>query len=253
MILKPGQINKPRVCALIIALILLIFRGYGQICSDPANVVYGIAGDGFIYPINVNTGVAGTAINPPYTGNAPDQSNGIGYNIVNGKFYYFKRMPSVSPVEFVSFDPATNAVTILSSPVTSNAVYIGCVTNDGTGYYCWDSQARLFYYNIASDTWTMITTSIVDQFGKDVDSIFRANASGDAAIDGNGNLLMLPSSNTSYGLFKLNGPLPTTAVASVTVTQIQAMTPPPAKFIGIALNNTGQIYMNTSTDKLYRL
>jgi hypothetical protein len=47
--------------------------------------------------------------------------------------------------------------------------------------------------------------------------------------------------------------LPTTAVASVTVEQIVAMTAPPAKFVGISFNSTGQIFMCTSTDKLYRL
>jgi hypothetical protein len=51
----------------------------------------------------------------------------------------------------------------------------------------------------------------------------------------------------------MNAPLPTTAVASKAVTQVKPMTLPPAKFVGIALNNTGQIYLNTSTDKIYRL
>jgi hypothetical protein len=245
--------NSCRKITLALVLLFIMLRGTTQICSDASNVVYGLTNAGFLYPINVNTGVVGDTLNPLYVGNAPSQSNGVGYNSVNGKFYYFKRMPNLTPTEFVSFDATTNAVTILSSPVTSNAIYIGCVNNNGTGYYCWDSQARLFYYNIAADTWTMITSSIVDQFGKDVDSIFRAHGSGDAAIDGQGNLLMLPSSNTRFGLFRLTAPLPTTAVATVTVTQVQAMIAPPAKFVGIALNNTGQIYLNTSTDLIYRL
>lgn len=249
------HIISPKRTRFFIALALLsgLNPTFGQVCTDPVNVIYGLTNSGNLHPINVNTGVAGPAINPAYTGNTPSQSNGVGYNTVNGKFYYFKRLPSDAPTEFVSFDPATNAVTILSTPVTTNAVYVGSITPDGTGYYCWDSQARLFYYNIASDTWTMITTSMVDQFGKDVDSILRAHGSGDAAIDGNGNFVMLPSSNTRYGVFTLNAPLPTTPVASVNVTQVLAMNPPPAKFVGIALNSTGQIFLSTSTDRLYRL
>ena len=224
-----------------------------QTCSDPVNVIYGLTNAGTIHPINVNTGVAGPAINPAYPGNAPDQSNGLGYNLLNGKFYYFKRIPSSTIIEFVSFDPATNTYAMLSNPATTSSVYSGSITANGLGYYCWDTQGTLFYYNIPSDTWTTITSTIVDQFGKDVDSIIRLNGSGDGAIDGYGNLWILPSSNAMYGLFKLNGPLPTTAVASVTVEQVVAMTAPPAKFIGISFNSTGQIFMCTSTDKLYRL
>ncbi len=224
-----------------------------QTCSDPVNVIYGLTNAGTIHPINVNTGVAGPAINPAYPGNAPDQSNGLGYNLLNGKFYYFKRIPSSTIIEFVSFDPATNTYAMLSNPATTSSVYSGSITGDGQGYYCWDTQGNLFYYNISIDTWTTITSTIVDQFGKDVDSIIRLNGSGDGAIDGYGNLWILPSSNTMYGLFKLNGPLPTTAVASVTVEQVVAMTAPPAKFVGISFNSTGQIFMCTSTDKLYKL
>lgn len=242
-----------RVCIITLGLIFVLTNSNGQLCTDPSNVIYGLTNAGFIHTVNVNTGAVGPAINPAYAGNPPSQSNGIGYNPVNGKFYYFKRMPNLAPSEFVSFDPATNAVVILSSPATVNAVFIGCTTPNGSGFYCWDSQARLFYYNIAANTWTLITSSIVDQFGKDVDSIFRLHGSGDAAIDGNGNMLMLPSSALRYGLFRLNAPLPTTAVASVSVTQMIAMKPPPSKFIGIALNNAGQIYMNASNDGLYRL
>src|ERR1700689_88928 len=79
-----------------------------QICSDPVNVVYGMSNAGFIYPINVNTGNVGAAMNPAYTGNAPSSSNAVGYNSQNGNFYYFKRNYPSSPQEFVSFSPITN-------------------------------------------------------------------------------------------------------------------------------------------------
>jgi hypothetical protein len=234
-------------------LLLGCLNSAAQVCSDPSNVIYGLTNGGFIHPIDVNTGVVGSAINPSYPGNAPDQSNGLAYNGVNGRFYYFNRIPSSTIIEFVSFDPSTNNYTVLASPATTSSVYSGSITSDGTGYYCWDTQGRLFYYNIPSDTWTTITTTLVDQFGKDVDSIIRAHGSGDGAIDGYGNLWILPSSNTMYGLFRLNGPLPTTVVASITVEQVVAMVAPPAKFVGISFTATGQIFMCTSTDKMYRL
>ena len=127
-----------------------------QTCSDPVNVIYGITNAGTIHEIDVNTGVASTAINPAYPGNVPDQSNGLAYNSVNGKFYYFKRIPSSSITEFVSFDPATNAYSVLTNPSTTYSVYSGSITNDGSGYYCWDTQGRLFYYNILNNTWWWI-------------------------------------------------------------------------------------------------
>ena len=234
---------------------ILLMQASSQVCTDPGNVIFGINGTGNIFPVNINTGNFGAQLNPIYPGNAPSAPNGIGFSLLNGKFYYFKRSPSSVTQEFVSFDPATNAITILSSCPTANSVYVGCVANNGLSYYCWDSQSRLFYYRIATDTWTMITTAIVDQFGKDVDSIFRAHGSGDAAIDGMGNFLMLPSSNSGYGLYKSNAPLPTTPVASLTVKEIIPMSNPPAKFVGIALNATGQIILSTSSpsNRIYRL
>jgi hypothetical protein len=234
-------------------LVLASSFAVAQICSDPANVIYGLTNAGTIHGIDVNTGVASAAVNPAYPGNVPDQSNGLAYNPTNGKFYYFKRIPSSSITEFVSFDPSTNAYTILASPSTSNSVYSGTITNDGGGYYCWDTQGTLFYYNISNNTWTTITSNIKDQFGKDVDSIIRLSYSGDGAVDGYGNLWMLPSSSSKYGLFKMNFPLHTTAVASITVEQVMAMTPTPSTFVGICFNSTGEIFMCTSPGNLYRL
>lgn len=222
-------------------------------CSDPVNVIYGITNSGTIHAIDVNTGVAEAAINPAYPGNAPDQSNGLSYNPTNGKFYYFKRIPSSTITEFVSFDPATNTYTILSNPSTGNSVYSGSITNDGSGYYCWDTQGTLFYYAISNNTWTTITSNIKDQYGKDVDSILRLHYSGDNAIDGSGNLWLMPSSATRYGLFRLNFPLPTTSVATLYIEQVMPMTVSTTTFVGICFNSTGQIFMTTSSANLYRL
>src|SRR5688572_9483972 len=238
---------------LCIPFLIIFFDAGAQVCSDPENVIYGLTNAGNIHAIDVNTGTADAALNPAYTGNAPDQSNGLGYNPVNGKFYYFKRIPSSTIIEFVSFDPATNTYEALSSPATTNDVFSGSIPADGLGYYCWDTQGRLFYYRISNNTWTTITSNIVDQFGKDVDSIIRANTSGDGAIDGHGNLWFLPSGNASYGLFRTTGPLPTTAIAILTVEEVVAMTPPPSRFVGISFTLSGQIFMIASNDGIYRL
>lgn len=236
-------------------LIVLFFYAHAsaQLCSDPSSVIYGLNNNGYIYPIDVNTGAVGSAINPAYSGNAPDLSNALAYNQVNGKFYYFKRLPSSTPTEFVCFDPATNNYTILSSPATTWPVYAGAITNDGTGYYCWDYNGRFYYYKISTNTWTTISSNIKDQYGKDVDSIIRANPSGDAAIDGAGNLWILPSSFTQYGLFRMNAPLPTSFAISLTVQEVVPMTTPPSQFGGMALTPTGEIFLSTWDNAIYRL
>ena len=235
-------------------LLLVVYQSRAQICSDPANIVYGLTNAGTIHPITVSTGAVGAQMNP-LSGNAPVSSNGMGYSPLNGKFYYFKRMPGSAPQEFVCFDPATNLYTMLANCPTTNYVYVGGIDRLGTGYYCWDSDAILFYYNIATNTWTTITTSLRDNFGFDVDSIVRLHGSGDLSIDGLGNMLMLPSSNTRFAVYRMNAPLPTTPVANIVVTRMMPPTVPPAKFGGIALNATGEIFLNATTPSngLYRL
>ncbi len=228
---------------------------YSQVCSNPVNVIYGVSSTGNIFPITVATGFVGAQVNAPLGGNPALNPNGIGYNSFNGRFYFFKRSPADPPQEFVSYDPGLGTTTILSSCPTPNIVYVGCMTADGKGYYCWDSQAQLFYYSVLANTWTLITTNIRDQFGKDVDSIFRKHGSGDAAIDGSGNMMMLPSSNSRFALYKMKRPLPTSPVASIVVTEVMPLSNPPGKFVGISLNSTGQIFMSTAgpNSDLYRL
>lgn len=248
--------NRRSRHASLVLLVLLVFvksNAFTQLCSDPSNIIYGINNNGLIYPVNVNTGVLGTAINPPYSGNAPELANGLAFNQLNGKFYYFKRLPNTPPTEFVSFDPATNAYEMLSSPVTTQSVFSGSITNDGTGYYCWDHNGKLFYYKIATNTWTTITSNIKDQYGTDVDSILKANPSGDGAIDGAGNLWILPSSGLKYALYKLKEPLPTSAVATLMVEEVVPLTRPPSQFTGIAFTPTGEIFMSGWNNAIYRL
>ena len=246
------------VIALLLTTICVINAGplTAQICSNAGNTVYGLTANGAIQPITVSTAVVGAKITPAYTGNAPSQANGLGYNNLNGKFYYFKRNTNTSPQEFVSFNPATNAVSILASCPTSNTIHTGCVSANGLGFYTMDVNARLYYYNIALNTWTLITTKFFDQYGTNITNVITTQNSGDIAIDGLGNLWILTSGNSNYGLYKIPAPLPLLPVSSITATQYvapTAVTPTNNSFQGIAFNPGGQIILATSDDKLYRL
>lgn len=228
------------------------------VCTDPDNIIYGLTGNGEIREINVNTAATGTVVkNNSYTGNSPSKANGMGYNYVDGKFYYFKRNVGSSPNEFVSFHPATGTVTMLATTTCAAEVHTGCVSSSGTGYYTIDTDGNLNYYNITTNSWTFITSTIVDQNGNDVDAVVRSQNAGDMSIDGWGNIWLVTSSNSNYGLYRFPANLPTTPVASFTVTRVidpSSTTPTGQSFAGIAFNPTGQIYMATKNgNRLYRL
>ena len=239
------------------ALLLGPHTGQTQICANASTVIYGLTGNGYIYPITVATATVGSAINPGYSGNSPSTSNGLGYNSTNGRFYYFKRNADASPQEFCVFDPGTMGYTVKASCPTTNTIHTGCVTNNGLGYYTIDVNANLYYYNILLNTWTFITGNFKDQFNNNAASIISAHSSGDIAIDGGGNLWILCSNATEFGLYKLSAPLPTTPQASLTVWQhLSPLTATPTgnSFAGIAFNTTGQILLATlNDDRLYRL
>jgi hypothetical protein len=229
-----------------------------SVCTDPANYIYGLTANGEIYPINVNNAVTGTATkDATYAGNAPGSANGLGYNPVNGKFYYFKRNADQSPQEFVSFAPATNTVTVLANSCMPAKVHTGCVSSTGAGYYTIDTEGNLGYYNIATNSWILITSSFKDQFSNDVSAIIKSQSAGDIAIDGLGNLWIITSGSSNFGVYKLSAPLPVAAIPEAIVTQVLApSTPTPSGNIiaGIAFNPTGQIYLSTKYDeRLYRL
>jgi hypothetical protein len=248
-----------------IALTLLLIPFTQQLwaqplCSNPNGFIYGLTNVANIHRISTSNAAVNVQMNPAYGGNAPSYSNAMGYNNANGRFYYFKRNSFTSPQEFVSFDAGLNLISYLApSPAgTSTIINVGCVTPNGLGYYCIDAYASLFYYNIITNTWRLITTNLIDQFGNNLTPIVNARIYGDAAFDGFGDLWFLPAGDTTYGLYKLRAPLPTTAVASISVTQvIPPTTPTPGlKSIGgIAFNTTGQIFVSTNgpDDKLYRL
>lgn len=237
------------------------FKTYGQvsqICTDPSNIIYGLTGNGVIMEIKANTGAAGATIkNNSYTGGIPSGSNGLSLNVFNGKFYYFKRNVTATPQQFVSFNPATNTVTQLANSTCAAEVHTGCVNLTGTGYYTVDVRGNFNYYNVITNTWAFITNNIRDQNNNNVRSIIQNQSAGDMAMDGLGNLWLVTSSNTNYGLYKFQAPLPTRPVAQLNVTCVinpTASTPTGNSFAGIAFKPNGEILMATRNDnRLYRL
>ena len=227
-----------------------------QVCSNPNTTIYGLTAGGVIYPITVSTANVSTTVNGTGKGSA-NQANGIGYNSVTGIFYYFNSNPGAGSQQFVAYNPTSNTYTTLASVGTTNTIHTGCVNFNGTGYYCSDVLGNLYYYSIASNKWTTITSKIVDQSGTNVSTtVISAQTSGDMAIDGYGNLWLITSSSSNYALYEINAPLPTTAVASLTATRLIApttTTPNGQGFEGIAFNALGQLYLSTSDDKLYKL
>ncbi|MGH2647314.1 MAG: T9SS type A sorting domain-containing protein [Ginsengibacter sp.] len=228
-----------------------------QVCSDPLNVIYGVTQTGDIIPINVHDASIGSPLtnsgDPGYPGST-NIANALGLDIQNGTFYYFQNN-AAGTQQFISFNTTTNTYTTLAnSPITATVVK-GCVSADGTGYYCIDGNANFCYYSIVTNTWVKISSNLVDQYGNDLSATFSAIGNGDMVIDGLGNLWIVASSGTQWGLYELNAPLPTTATAIITLTEMVPPTQPTpsgSPFVGIAYNATGQIYLST-VDDLYLL
>jgi hypothetical protein len=221
-----------------------------QVCSNPTGIIYGLSNSGNIIPITVSSSSAGTALNPAYP-TSTSSANGIGYNAQNGKFYFFENGNSGSSQIFVSFDPLSNTYTTLAACPSTAIVYRGCVSFNGTGYYCLDVNSNLCFYDIPSNTWTLIGSSFTDQYGNNVSATFKSQGSGDMAIDGLGNLWIVSSGSSSYGVYKVSAPLPTTSTPSISIKQLIAPTTPTpggTNFAGIAFNSTGEIYVCTPND-----
>ncbi|MCB0775389.1 MAG: T9SS type A sorting domain-containing protein [Chitinophagaceae bacterium] len=228
-----------------------------QICANPSTIIYGLTGTGAIYPIDVTNASIGTVVkSSSYSGNNPSKANGLAYNNVNGKFYYFKRNVSNSQ-EFVSYDPATATVSILATSSCGDDIHTGCITADGLYYYTIDIDANLNCYNIVNNTWTFITANMIDQSSNSVSDVIKSQNAGDIAFDGNGNLWIVTSDNSNYGVYKVAAPLPTTATSGLTAYEMIApssSTPTGKSIAGIAFNPSGQIFMATKNDnRLYRL
>ncbi|MBL7739371.1 MAG: T9SS type A sorting domain-containing protein [Chitinophagaceae bacterium] len=253
--------NKTLRSVITVALMVFGVSANSQIslvCTDPTNTIYGLTNSGEILAINSNTGATAITVkNNSYSGNSASSANGIGYNSFNSRFYYFKRNVGTSPQEFVSFTPATNTVSVLASSTCTDEIHTGCVSFDGTGYYTIDIQGTLHYYNIAANTWTYITSTILDQNGNNVTEIIKTQNAGDMAIDGIGRIWLVTSSNGNWGLYRFAAPMPTTPVAQITVNRIidpTNVTPTGRSFAGIAFKPDGRIYMSTRADnRLYLL
>lgn len=243
---------------LIFSFVVVARPAHAQICQSPGLIIYGLTNTGGIYPINVSTGAVGTAVkNTSYGGNAVNKANCLAYNNVNGRFYYFKRNVGSSPQEFVCYDPALNTVTVLAASTCSAEAHTGCITADGKGYYTIDTNGELDYYNIQTNTWTNITSNFKDQSNTDVTAVIKSQSAGDIAFDGLGNLWIVTSNASNYGMYKLMAPVPTTATATVNVKRIispTTATPSGNNIAGIAFNPSGQIFLSTlNDDRLYRL
>ena len=221
-----------------------------QVCSNPAGVIYGLTSQGNLRPVNVTTGVAGPSIPPPLSLGYVPNSNGMGYNPVNGNFYYFQ-VGNLGGPQFVSLNPSTNQTTPLSPMPYYAGVLSAAVNAAGTGYYCLDAGYALFYYDIAADSWTLIDSVMINQSGANVTPQFKAMYGGDMAFDGTGNLWMIIANDSTYALYMAAGPLPTTSVSSISVMQI---IPPTTLYEdggsidGIAFDPTGNIYLSTNSD-----
>jgi len=259
----PTQIDPINMFIKMLCIAFLCMPAQGVSAQCNQNYIYGLTNVGMIQRIDVTNGSVAAPMNPAFGGNAPNLSNAMGYNPLNGKYYFFKRNAFTAPQEFMSFDPATNLYAMLaSSPVgTGNIVNLGCVNSSGLGYYCMDALGALYYYSVASNTWTTICSNIKNQSGTTLSSIIGAGSLnryyGDLAFDGWGNLWLLVSGAVDYGLYKISGPVPTTAVANLTATQIIApnTASPAGTFGGMAFNGAGAMYLssNSPNNKLYKL
>ncbi|GGA91606.1 T9SS type A sorting domain-containing protein [Puia dinghuensis] len=245
---------------LILTLCSLSFSGVmmAQVCSSPGTTIYGLTNAGAIYPISTSNANVGAKVNTAaYSNPAPSGANAIGYNNINGQFYYFKRSPSSGTQQFVSYDPTLNVYNYLTSCPTANNVNSGCVTFNGLGYYCLDVMGGLFYYNIAGNSWTQVTTTMMDQNNANVTAIIQSQSSGDIAEDGLGNLWMCTSSSSQYGLYEIKAAVPTTVTATVNVIKVVApgtLTPTGTSFAGVAFGTNGAMYLSTSADnRLYMM
>jgi hypothetical protein len=265
--------NRIRMPSALLLTAFLIYANlaWSQLCSDNVNTVYGLTTAGEIYPVNINTGAVGAlaATLNDGTANPPENANAIGYNSANNKFYCFYRCAATAPgpvLEFVSYYPPTNTVQILATPainatnLPNQKMRSGCVNTAGTGYYTFEVTTggsaptnSLWYYNIAANTWTKIASSFKNGV-TDYTASFNSLNSGDMAFDGSGNLWIIISNSTKYGLYKIPNP-PTTAAAGLTISTVQQIISPltsipgggGASFTGFSFNANGTAFLSTGS------
>jgi hypothetical protein len=255
-----------KICWLIAALNLLsISYASAQLCTSPGTTLFGMTGTGAVHQITAATGVTGARINNVV--GTPSQANGLGFNPLNSRLYYFRRNIQTPPQEFVTYNPVTGVTSLLPNCPSSSIINLGCFNNAGSAYYAIDAFGSLFCYRPGTNTWVTISSSLRNQYGVTLRSIISTSAIptvsdriyGDMAMDGSGNLWILISGPNNYGLYKYPAPVPTVATAGVITIQevLPPTTPTPGlqSIGGVAFNSTGALYISTNTpdNKLYRL
>src|SRR5450432_3797173 len=88
-------------------LILASKQNIAQMCTSPGSVIYALSNSGNIYPVTVSSGSVGAVVNPTSLGST-GSANAIGYNTVNGIFYYFQNANNGGWKKLVSYNHATN-------------------------------------------------------------------------------------------------------------------------------------------------
>src|SRR5687767_5218545 len=95
-----------KICWLIAALNLLsISYASAQLCTNSGTTLFGLTGTGAVHQITAATGVTGARINNVI--GTPSQANGLGFNPLNNRLYYFRRNIQTPPQEFVTYNPVT--------------------------------------------------------------------------------------------------------------------------------------------------
>jgi len=250
-----------------VLLLIVAVTANAQLCQSPTDTLYGLnsitgSGSGQIAGVQVFNG--GTSlIGSPAASSA--NANGLGFSSATQKFYFFNQIGS-GTTEFVSFNPLTGTKTALAKPsspalptASSGKIRSGAVNSAGDAYYTIFPGATtamgypvtgpaFYYYNIPGNNWVRITQSFKDISGHTVSEIQSLN-SGDMAFDGLGRLWMVCSNSSSYAMYRIAAPLPTSAVASITVDTIIASTSTPAgvSITGVAFNSAGNLYLTSGS------
>ena len=255
-----------KICWLIGALNLLsISYASAQLCTSPGTTLFGLTGTGAVHQITASTGVTGARINNVV--GTPSQSNGLGFNALNNRLYYFRRNIQSSPQEFVTYNPVTGTTSLLPNCPSTSIINLGCMNNGGSAYYAIDAFGALFCYRPGTNTWVTISSNLRNQNGVTLRSIISTAAIpttsdriyGDIAMDGSGNMWILISGPNNFGLYKYPAPVPTVATAGViTIYEVlPPTTPTPGlqSIGGVAFNSTGELYISTNTpdNRLYRM
>lgn len=229
-----------------------------QVVIISSSSIYGLDKAGLVYPMTTS-GTVSTAYNNSNTPSPTSTTaDAIGYNASNGLFYYF--LKDASSYTFNSYNPSltTSAAysTLASPPSGAGTINIGGTTSDGNGFYAIDNNGYLYYYDISLNTWTRVTTKIVDNQSSVTNLTNKISGGeffGDITEDAYGDLWILISSASKYGLYQVPAPAPTTAQASVTANQtinFNTSNPASGNWTGMAFDAIGNLYM-TSTSQLW--